>query len=113
VTLHVDLVIRQAMGEDQHAIAWLLNESSNTTSISILVMAAVFAKDPHLLVLARQRAERTRDRQLVEIVRAYFVGDTALVDALARDHLVDFPDSLIVAWIAAGATNPNPGVRLV
>ena len=29
--------------------------------------------------------------------------DNELVDALARDHLVDYPDSLIVAWIASDA----------
>ena len=32
-----------------------------------------------------------------------FVVTRELVDALARDHLVDYPDSLIVAWIASDA----------
>jgi hypothetical protein len=106
VTLAEDLVIRQAIGEDQHAITWLINESSRTDSALVVAMAAVFAKDPDLLVLARRLAEGTRDRQLVEIARAHLAGDTGLVDVLARDHLVDFPDSLIVAWIAAGAAGP-------
>jgi hypothetical protein len=40
---------------------------------------------------------------VVEIARAHLDGNSELVDALARDHLVDFPDSLIVAWIASDA----------
>jgi hypothetical protein len=39
----------------------------------------------------------------VEIARAHLAGQSELVDALARDHLVDYPDSLIVAWIASNA----------
>ena len=37
------------------------------------------------------------------IARAHLTQDVDLVDALARDHLVDYPDSLIVAWIASDA----------
>ena len=43
----------------------------------------------------------SRDRQVVAIARAHLAGDSELVDALARDHLVTFPDSLIVSWIAS------------
>ena len=50
-------------------------------------------------------AGNTRDRQLVAIAAAYLAGDSDRVDALARDHLVDHPDSLLVAWIAAGAAD--------
>ncbi len=34
------------------------------------------------------------------IAIAHRRGDRDLVDALARDHLVDHPDSVLVAWIA-------------
>lgn len=37
-------------------------------------------------------------------------GDRDLVDALARDHPVDHPHRLLVAWIAAGALQPNASV---
>ena len=37
------------------------------------------------------------------ITRAHLGGNRDLVDALARDHLVEYPDSLIVAWIASDA----------
>jgi hypothetical protein len=52
-------------------------------------------------------AATTRDRQVVAIADAHLAGDADRVDALARDHLVDHPDSILVAWIAA-AGPPAP-----
>ena len=52
-------------------------------------------------------AGTTRDRQVVAIAAAHLAGDSDRVDALARDHLVDYPDSILVAWIAA-AGPPAP-----
>jgi hypothetical protein len=37
----------------------------------------------------------------VAIAAAHFEGDGARVNDLARDHLVDHPDSVLVAWISA------------
>jgi hypothetical protein len=48
-------------------------------------------------------AATTRDRQLVAIAAAHLHGQRDLVDALARDHLVDHPDSVLVAWIAGAS----------
>ena len=48
-------------------------------------------------------AVKTRDRQLVAIATAHLRGERDLVDALARDHLVDHPDNVLVAWIAAAS----------
>ena len=48
-------------------------------------------------------AVKTRDRQLVAIAAAHLRGERDLVDALARDHLVDHPDNVLVAWIAAAS----------
>jgi hypothetical protein len=45
-------------------------------------------------------AATTRDRQLVAIAAAHLSGEDDLVDALARDHLVDHPDNVLVAWMA-------------
>jgi len=39
----------------------------------------------------------------VVIARAHVGGNRDLVDALARDHLADFPGSYLVAWVASGA----------
>ncbi len=54
-----------------------------------------------LLDRATELAETTRDRQLVAIAHAYLAGDRFRVDVLAREHLADFPGSLLVASIAA------------
>ena len=48
-------------------------------------------------------AATTRDRQLVAIATAHLRGERELVDALARDHLVDHPDNVLVAWIAGAS----------
>ena len=66
-------------------------------------MAALLERLPCRLDQALAAASSTRDRHVVEIARAHLTGNSDLVDALARDHLVDYPDSLIVAWIAADA----------
>ena len=42
------------------------------------------------------------------IASAHLAGDRDRVDALARDHLVDYPDSILVAWIAAAWTDREP-----
>ena len=71
----------------------------------ILVAAALFAADgAGLMARAGGMAATTRDRQLVAIATAHLRGERDLVDALARDHLVDHPDNVLVAWIA-GASN--------
>jgi hypothetical protein len=56
-----------------------------------------------LLDRAGAAASHREDRQLVVIARAHLGGDRDLVDALARDHLTDFPGSYLVAWVASGA----------
>ena len=61
--------------------------------------------DPEALVAA---ATTTRDRQLVAIAAAQRRGDAELVDALARDHLVDHPDSVLAARIADASHRQTP-----
>jgi hypothetical protein len=68
---------------------------------AILVAASVYARDPELMLArAEAAAATTRDRQLVAIAAAHLRGRPDVVDALARDHLVDHPDSVLAAWIA-------------
>ncbi len=55
------------------------------------------------MVRAGELAVTTRDRQLVAIASAHLRGERELVDALARDHLVDHPDNVLVAWIAGAS----------
>lgn len=56
-----------------------------------------------LLAQAEAAATTTRDRQLVAIAAAHLRGEGDRVDALAREHLVDHPDDVLVAWIAGAA----------
>ena len=89
------------MTGDDAAISAIVDASRTSDDPLILVAAAVFAPqgDP-LLVRAEGLASTTRDRQLVAIAAAHHRGDRQLVDALAREHLVDYPDNVLVAWIA-------------
>ncbi|HWM21570.1 MAG TPA: hypothetical protein VNO51_17895 [Ilumatobacteraceae bacterium] len=99
----VDNVIRQAIGGDVDAIAWISAHADTIDDAVAITMAAVLERQPDRLDRARTVAATSRDRQVVAVARAHLAGDRELVDALARDHLVDFPDSLIVAWIASDA----------
>lgn len=97
-------VIHQLAVGDAVAIATIVAESRTSDNPLILVAAALFASDgSDLLARAVRVAVTTRDRQLVAIASAHLSGDGDLVDALARDHLVDHPDSVLVAWIAAAS----------
>jgi hypothetical protein len=98
-----DTVIRQAIGGDPGATTWILAQADTTESAVVIAMAALLERLPGRLDRARDAAATSRDRQVVEIARAHLNGKSELVDALARDHLVDYPDSLIVAWIASDA----------
>jgi hypothetical protein len=99
----VETVIRQAIGGDPGATSWILAQADTTDSPVVIAMAALLDRRPGGLDRALATASTSRDRQVVEIARAHLTGNNDLVDALARDHLVDYPDSLIVAWIASDA----------
>jgi hypothetical protein len=94
------LLGRLVVGDDA-AIATILEASRTSEDPVVLVAAALFAPDRDgLLGRAQAVATTTRDRQLVAIAAAHRRGERDLVDALARDHLVDHPDNVLVAWIA-------------
>src|SRR4051794_30111082 len=92
-------LIHQLLVGDAAAVAALVEASRASDDPMILVTAALFAADGDgLLARAGGVAATTRDRQLVAIAAAHLRGDRDLVDALARDHLVDHPDNVLVAW---------------
>ncbi len=99
-------VIRRAIGGDITAISWIVGSADDTDSPLVVVMAALLEPAAARLARAQALAVSSRDRQTVAIARAHLKGDSELVDALARDHLVTYPDSLIVSWIAS-----DPGAR--
>jgi hypothetical protein len=89
----------------EHPIHRLVVEASRgSDDPMILVAAALFAADgEELLARAGGMAATTRERQVVAIAAAHLRGERDLVDALAREHLVDHPDNVLVAWIAAAS----------
>lgn len=98
----IDDLVRQAIGGDTAAVRRIIDASGDAVSSPILVMAAVLNVDATLLDRAATFAATSRDRQVIDIARAHLAGDHDHVDALARDHLVDHPGSLLVAWLASG-----------
>jgi hypothetical protein len=102
-------LIHQLVVGDAAAIAAIVEASRTSDDPMILVAAALFATDgAGLMARARGMAVKTRDRQLVAIATAHLGGERDLVDALARDHLVDHPDNDLVAWIAAASHQSIP-----
>jgi hypothetical protein len=99
-------LIRQAIGGNGDALMQLAADVPGTHDPVLLVLAALLRirpRDRTLLDRASAAATHREDRQLVAIARAHLADDRELVDALARDHLVDFPASYLVAWVASGA----------
>ena len=98
---HPAQLLRRLVVGDDEAIATIVAESATSDDPLVLVAAALFAVDgDRLLARAEGVAATTRDRQLVAIATAHRRGERELVAALARDHLVDHPDNVLVAWIA-------------
>lgn len=113
-----DAMIRSAMGGHPDAISWVVANADTTDDAVLITMAALLERLPGRLDHAALVATTSRDRQVVVIARAHLEHETELVDALARDHLVDHPDSLIVAWIASDSVvrarddrSPDPDHR--
>lgn len=101
-------LLRRLVTGDDAAITAIVDASQTSDDPLILVAAALFS--PHgdlLLGRAETLASTTRDRQLVAIAAAHHRGDHETVDALARDHLVDHPDNVLVAWIAAASQSTS------
>jgi hypothetical protein len=97
----VDRAVRQAIGGDRRAMSRIVALADTSDDALVITIAALLEGRPARLDRAGSVAVTTRDRQVVAIARAHLEGDDELVDAFARDHLADYPDSLIVAWIAS------------
>jgi hypothetical protein len=102
-------LLRRLVTGDHAAITAIVEASHTTDDPLILVAASLFTQHgARLLVRAEELATTTRDRQVVAIATAHQRGDRELVDALARDHLVDYPDNVLVAWIADASHRQSP-----
>jgi hypothetical protein len=99
-------VIHQLAVADAAAIAEIVERAQTSDDVTTIVAAALFtpaAKD--LMARATALATTTRDRQLVAIAAAHLDGDADRVGDLARDHLADHPDGVLVAWITAASNH--------
>ena len=98
---HARDLLHRLLAGDAAAVGAIVAAAHGGDDPSVLAAAALFVPDGDaLLERAAASATTTRDRQLVAIATAHHRGDRQLVDALAREHLVDHPDSVLVAWIA-------------
>jgi hypothetical protein len=71
-------------------------------TVTALVEQALAAPSrPELLRQAAEASDCARDRQVVAVAAAYLRGDGDRAQMLARDHLADHPDSVLVSRIAA------------
>ena len=106
-----ETLVRRMIGGDEEAPADILDAAGTSTSPTLLVAAALLAREPRdLLTRAARSAATTRDRQLVTIAATHLAGDDELLDALVRDHLADHPDNILAAWIAAKHTPISPTI---
>jgi hypothetical protein len=100
--IDIEVLLRRLIGGDDTAPAEILDRAQSDDSARLLVAAALVADEPGgFLTRAAASATTTRDRQLVAIATAHLNDNADLLDALARDHLSDYPDSVLAAWIAA------------
>jgi hypothetical protein len=103
-TTRSEQLIRRLIAGDANAIRVLVERSETSDDPAVLTAAALV--DPSwrtLLVRAAAAAEGTRDRQLVAVAAAYLAGEADRALLLARDHLAAYPNSLLVAHIAAAS----------
>lgn len=104
----IEILLRQLIGGGDTASTEILDRAHTSDSARLLVAAALVADEPdEFLTRAAANATSTRDRQLVALATAHLNDDADLLDALARDHLSDHPDSVLAAWIAAQHTHAN------
>ena len=94
-------MIRRAIGGDPDAVALVIAGATESDDARTVALAALLTSRPDWLARAQSLAVTTRDRQVVAISASHLTGERDLVQMLARDHLADHPDSLIVAWIAS------------
>lgn len=106
----IERAIRRAIGGDPSAISWIVAHADSSAEPMVIAMAALLERDPQRIDGAMAVATSSRDRQVVAIAAAHLRGDLQLVDALARDHLTDHPDSVMVAWIASDAAGRARGM---
>jgi hypothetical protein len=93
---------------------------SDTEALIRRLIGADRAQTAMILDQAAAVATTTRERQLVSIAAAHLRSHRDQADFLAREHLVDYPDSVFAVWVVehgrdgnrpASSTHPSSPVR--
>lgn len=106
-------LVRQLITDDRAMADGIVRQARTSNEPIVLVVAALTHPcEAGLLVRALRMASSPRDRQVVAIASAFLGGDTDRVQTLAREHLADHPDSVLVAWLAASTPPPTAGPDL-
>ncbi len=104
-----ELVRQLIVGNGVVADAVLERTGTSDEPLVLVVAALTRPADTGLLVRALRLASSPRDRQVIAVASAFLAGETERVQALAREHLLDHPDSVLVAWLAASAPPAREG----
>jgi hypothetical protein len=64
-------------------------------------LALVVESFEEALLLAKQLSSGRRERQHLAVVSCFLQSDVARAGLLAREHLAEFPDDIVVSWLAA------------
>jgi hypothetical protein len=104
-TTDPEQLIREFIAGSAGTTDALLQAACTSRDPAVLVAAALVTHGrAELLVRAAAAATCNRDRQLVAVASAHLRGDHDRALLLARDHLADHPDAVLVAHIAALST---------
>jgi hypothetical protein len=104
----IEDLLRRLIGGDASALTEVLLRAGTSGSPKLLVAAALVAEESDdLLSRAAASAVSTRDRQLVAVAAAHLVGNADVLDVLVREHLSEYPDNLLAAWIATEQHRPS------
>ena len=94
-------LVRRLVAGDPAATARVIALAPSSDDPALLVAAAVAAGDRGQLERASSCARTARDRQIVVLADAHLRGRHELFSALVREHLSEYPDHVLAAWIAA------------
>ena len=104
-------LLLRLIGGDSAAAGEVLAAAVSSKDSSVLVAAGLLAEDRSYLDRAGALAVTVKDRQLVVLADAHLGHRNDLFDALVRDHLAEYPDHLLAAWMAGRhhvpTTRPN------
>ena len=99
-------LVRQLIAGDPRGADDLAHRASTSSEPIVLVVAALTrGADTGLLDRALRVASSPRDRQVIAVAAAFLAREADRVQVLAGDHLVDHPDSVLVAWLASCSTS--------